>query len=232
MRGEPETLRCSGCGARWTSPEGFILAGVVHLCGDCWRKAQPILHASPAAHADIAQAVPPPDHREAPLDVPLDAIRDAAKLAASERNHWQGVHNKTSEHWESVRVQLEGFALATEVRAENGRASSLRMTELSRALDEAVAATKPMRDKALEAEQSPPMDFRLRASSPAAHAERPLTHRLNLMAIRRCVDEGFAEWAQRSGFVVPNGFAGSAAAKVWQFVQAEVRAALSERPTP
>jgi hypothetical protein len=59
LRGEPETLRCSGCGTRWTSPEGFILAGVVHLCGDCWRKVQPILHASPAAHAPSQEA--PPD---------------------------------------------------------------------------------------------------------------------------------------------------------------------------
>jgi len=45
LREGPQPLHCAGCGARWTSPEGFILAGVVHLCGDCWRKVQPILHA-------------------------------------------------------------------------------------------------------------------------------------------------------------------------------------------
>jgi hypothetical protein len=50
-----EPVRCSGCGVRWTSPEGFILAGVVHLCGDCWRKVQPILHsaAQPSAEPTV-----------------------------------------------------------------------------------------------------------------------------------------------------------------------------------
>lgn len=35
---------CAGCGARWKTPEGFIIFGVVHLCGDCWRKAQHIFN--------------------------------------------------------------------------------------------------------------------------------------------------------------------------------------------
>jgi hypothetical protein len=39
--------RCSGCGLRWqTTAPGSVAA---ELCGDCWRKVQPILHASPPA---------------------------------------------------------------------------------------------------------------------------------------------------------------------------------------
>lgn len=41
--------RCSGCGHRWSSPEGFILNGA-ELCGDCWRTAQAVLHAEPPIH--------------------------------------------------------------------------------------------------------------------------------------------------------------------------------------
>lgn len=36
-----ETHRCSGCGLRW---EGELSGA--ELCGDCWRKAQPVLHAA------------------------------------------------------------------------------------------------------------------------------------------------------------------------------------------
>lgn len=41
---EPEHHRCVGCGHRWHGP----LKGA-ELCGDCWRKAQPVLHAAPAS---------------------------------------------------------------------------------------------------------------------------------------------------------------------------------------
>lgn len=37
---QPQRVWCSGCGTRWSEPQGFILLGVVHLCGDCWRKVQ------------------------------------------------------------------------------------------------------------------------------------------------------------------------------------------------
>ena len=79
------------------------------------------------------QGIVPPEHQIAKIistqfeaarpeppaaeQIPLAAIRDAAKLAASERNRWERINNRTSEHWESVRVALEGFALAVEVRA-------------------------------------------------------------------------------------------------------------------
>jgi len=36
--------RCSGCGHHWSFPEGFRSATGAELCGDCWRKAQPVLH--------------------------------------------------------------------------------------------------------------------------------------------------------------------------------------------
>lgn len=36
---EPRRHRCSGCGLRW---EGELPGA--ELCGDCWRKAQPVLH--------------------------------------------------------------------------------------------------------------------------------------------------------------------------------------------
>jgi hypothetical protein len=41
--------RCGGCGLRWDDDAvGFIEPALpgVELCGDCWRKAQPILHGS------------------------------------------------------------------------------------------------------------------------------------------------------------------------------------------
>lgn len=42
--------RCSGCGLRWmTTQPGSVAA---ELCGDCWRKVQPILHALPAARPE------------------------------------------------------------------------------------------------------------------------------------------------------------------------------------
>jgi len=50
LRGEPERgseCRCSGCGLRWAAPEGFVTSTGATLCGDCWRKAQPVLHAQP-----------------------------------------------------------------------------------------------------------------------------------------------------------------------------------------
>lgn len=47
LRGEPprESHRCSGCGHRWEDrPAGQGEWTVAELCGDCWRKAQPVLH--------------------------------------------------------------------------------------------------------------------------------------------------------------------------------------------
>lgn len=44
---EPQSFphRCSGCGLRWHTIQPGSAAA--ELCGDCWRKAQPILHAVP-----------------------------------------------------------------------------------------------------------------------------------------------------------------------------------------
>jgi hypothetical protein len=39
--------RCSGCGLRWMYHATGSVA--VELCGDCWRKVQPILTAGPVA---------------------------------------------------------------------------------------------------------------------------------------------------------------------------------------
>ena len=52
-----EPVWCAGCGSRWRTPEGFLLLGVVHLCGDCWRKAQPVLHGA-AREPLMKQKVP------------------------------------------------------------------------------------------------------------------------------------------------------------------------------
>jgi len=38
--------RCSGCGLRWSETEAGSVAA--ELCGDCWRKVQPILHGDAA----------------------------------------------------------------------------------------------------------------------------------------------------------------------------------------
>ncbi len=53
-----EPARCSGCGARWFAPKESIFPGVVHLCGDCWRKVQGVLlqprdrHVADSEHAE------------------------------------------------------------------------------------------------------------------------------------------------------------------------------------
>lgn len=47
-----EKHRCSGCGHRWEGP----LKGA-ELCGDCWRKAQPVLHAPAPVEGETAEGL-------------------------------------------------------------------------------------------------------------------------------------------------------------------------------
>ena len=46
MSGSLSLAWCSGCGARW-EPTGYVVNGVVNLCGDCWRRVQQCVHATP-----------------------------------------------------------------------------------------------------------------------------------------------------------------------------------------
>jgi len=57
--GERATIWCSGCGTRCPFPEGFLLDGVVHLCGDCWRHVQPVLHRrqAPSVLAPVGESM-------------------------------------------------------------------------------------------------------------------------------------------------------------------------------
>ncbi len=74
---------CSGCGHRWTEQ-----LTVAELCGDCWRKAQPILHKAAPSTTERAE---PLNHDGEPLhtgdDDRIDAltgIRDAIETALGE----------------------------------------------------------------------------------------------------------------------------------------------------
>lgn len=65
VRAEGETHRCSGCGHRW---QGLVVesgrtATGAELCGDCWRKAQPVLHGPPVRAEGETTSV----KRDAPL---------------------------------------------------------------------------------------------------------------------------------------------------------------------
>jgi hypothetical protein len=51
LRAQAKQHRCSGCGLRWD-----ISAKGAELCGDCWRRAQPILHATVPAQEPPADA--------------------------------------------------------------------------------------------------------------------------------------------------------------------------------
>ena len=61
--------RCSGCGHRWEVPTGFILNGA-ELCGDCWRKAQSVLHLPSPAEPQQACSEPAPDRSGRSCDKP------------------------------------------------------------------------------------------------------------------------------------------------------------------
>ena len=63
--GERATIWCSGCGTRCPFPEGFLLDGVVHLCGDCWRHVQPVLHRrqAPSVLAPVGESMSRPGFR-------------------------------------------------------------------------------------------------------------------------------------------------------------------------
>jgi hypothetical protein len=51
--GAQETHRCSGCGHHWDGP----IKGA-ELCGDCWRRAQPVLHSAALPPEQVALVEP------------------------------------------------------------------------------------------------------------------------------------------------------------------------------
>ena len=67
---------------------------------------------------------------------------------------------------------------------------------------------------------------------PQEQSPTSLQRQMNLMAIRRWVDEGFAKMEGYYGHPAPNGFAGEAAAAVWTHVQAILEAAGARPPEP
>jgi hypothetical protein len=89
---------CSVCGFRGDSD-----AYIPHDC--YWH-----LRDKPTGGPMTEDATPPK------LDVPIDALRDAVGLVASERNRWEHMNQQTFQHWESVWVILSGFLLASEVK--------------------------------------------------------------------------------------------------------------------
>lgn len=57
LEAEADTHRCSGCGHRWSGlavKSGRTTHGA-ELCGDCWRKAQPVVHAAPVQETAAPQ---------------------------------------------------------------------------------------------------------------------------------------------------------------------------------
>lgn len=57
-----------------------------------------------------------------PIDPPLEAIRAAAGLVASECNRWEGSHSaqgvNTHTHWRDTHTALAGYLLAMDVQAD------------------------------------------------------------------------------------------------------------------
>ena len=65
-RGKYLEHRCAGCDHRWTGP----LKGT-ELCGDCWRKAQPVVHQRPDLHTFEDHVELAPNYRVRYLHDPI-----------------------------------------------------------------------------------------------------------------------------------------------------------------
>lgn len=64
---EPPVTRCDGCGYQWPGPWP-----PAHLCGDCWRKAQPVLHAPAPVEPSWAQRFAAMSHNDRLMTIAED----------------------------------------------------------------------------------------------------------------------------------------------------------------
>ncbi len=88
----PQSHLCAGCGLRWEDLPG------AELCGDCWRKVQPVLHGP-------ARAIAPPDNWESALEGQIQMAEAVIGLAGTNALHDEFFKGKAA----GIRQVLDGF---------------------------------------------------------------------------------------------------------------------------
>jgi hypothetical protein len=220
--------RCKVCGTAWLLWPNVIHGGGWNLldkyqrpgaCCDNAAMGEQIEHLRdiPLAAAPVPCAASPAD-----LEPPLAAIHAAANLAASERNRWERINNRTSEHWESVRIALEGFALAVEVRAPAPTGEGVRDEEEETRIFQDV---RPVRLAAAPQDREMP---EVQADAP------PVTVALDPLRLRdwfnQAHDETVDVFIEIEGMTSPREAAKQAADYMLETLNARLRGEATVRP--